>query len=119
MIRPSTTMKIATAIRKTTVYSSRIFAPCSVTATGGEKLFSRVLPAATRLKPIATRIADTTIRARPMAIAKIATDEGRDLGEPDIKILEGAGAPPGGTVDRFGQQAWSTALGRADHILPG
>jgi hypothetical protein len=48
--------------------------------------------------------------AAATAIAKIAVDEGaRDLGEPDIKVLE-HGRVPTGRDDRC-EQARSTALG--------
>src|SRR6186997_358639 len=96
MIRPSTTMKIATAIRKTIVYRSRISAPCDVTATGGKRPPTNFLPSSSALipSPTSTRLRPTM--AAPTARAKIAVWEVRDLGELDIKVLEMGDAPARG-----------------------
>src|SRR6476660_3523666 len=96
MIRPSTTKKIATAITKTIVYRSRILAPSVVTAFGGKSDETNRLPSSKRFTPTAKRIRATPTMAAPTAIAKIAVDEGaRDLGEPDIKVLEHGRVPHG------------------------
>ena len=87
-IRPSTTKKTATAIRKTIVYRSRMAAPWVVTATGGYSPVTNVSPYLMTSTP--TAIATTTaISTRaPMAIAVSATVEGRVLGGLDINVLE-------------------------------
>src|SRR6187401_1370598 len=92
MISPSTTMKIATAIRKTIVYRSRIWAPWDVTATGGNSPPTKIWPAWRKFTPSPTRIRLSPTMAAPTARAKIAVWEVRDLGELDIKILEKGGA---------------------------
>src|SRR5712691_6439089 len=88
MISPSTTKKMATAIRKTTVYRSRISAPWLVTATGGKSPVTKVSPILRTSTPMARRTRLTPMIAAPMASAKIAVWEVRDLGELDIKALE-------------------------------
>src|SRR6187551_2283599 len=92
MISPSTTMKIATAMRKTIVYRSRIWAPWVVTATGGNSPPTKISPAWRKFTPSPTRIRLSPTMAAPTARAKIAVWEVRDLGELDIKILEKGGA---------------------------
>src|SRR3954452_13761770 len=97
-ISPSTTMKIATAMRKTIVYRSRIWAPWVVTAIGGKRPVTNTCPASIRLTPRPTRTRLRPMIAAPTATAKIAVWEARDLGELDIKVLEVGGAPARGAT---------------------
>src|SRR6476646_2167173 len=106
MISPSTTMKIATAIRKMTVYSSRIWAPWLVTAIGGKSPVTNVSPILRTSTPNASRNRLTTMIAAPTLSAKIAVRVAFDLGELDINVLED-GQRLGGRDDRCGQQARS------------
>src|SRR5882757_8394219 len=118
-ISPSTTRKITTAMMNTTVYRSRIWRPSLVTAIGGYRLPTNCSPASNMLTPRASRIRVRPMIAAPMARAKIAVCEERDLGELDIKALEDGRVPGrGATTDAYSRRGRPLG-GRAAAILPG
>src|SRR5262245_62957 len=109
MIRPSTTMKIAAAMRNVMVYRSRIFAPSLVTAIGGYSEVRNFWPSSRRVTPREARIRDTRTTPAPGARAKSAVPVVRDRGELAIKVLE-RGRVPHGARRPVSEQARSTAL---------